>query len=328
MRRVVVILLAVLAAGCAIHKVETSKSIYEKAVQAEESGKDLEAVAYWKALEEQADREIAANHYLSTNYFLRATARVELGLWDEGFGDLKQIDAGSLREEEYWIYPLYLILQGDYYAANNMTSVASNFYQSVLKKSSYKTSSVYLLALERDVNNSIKAVQLKAANDPDPEKYKHKEYESLAKDVQKYLEEYPFSGVPHYLLADLQVKTGASAEALEHVMAALEMGLPSRDLQKSAEFLLVTIVSGPGIDGPLKTTLLRRAVRWWGGNATASMLRAGENDSAWLHQQDPSFPEKAAEGTLRWMAVTREGKLKILLWEAVGANEASRNMRQ
>lgn len=317
MNRALAVLLVLLAAGCAIRKVETSKSIYNQAIQAQEAGKDMEAVVYWKALIAQADREIAANHYPASNYFMRATARMELGLWDEGFADLKNIDAGSLSQEEYWIYPLYLVLQGDYYSSNDMTSVASNFYQAVLKKSSYKTSSVYLLALERQVNNSIRSIQQKAAGNPDPEKFKDKEYKALAADVQKYVEEFPYSAVPHYLLADLLLKTGSADEALEHVMAALDMGLPSQDLRKSADFLLASIVADGGVDGALKTTLLRKSMQWWSAGDSGSILHAGENQTAWLREQDPSFPGADSAENIRWLAVMREGKMKVLLWEAV-----------
>lgn len=319
--------LALLLAGCAIHKVGTSKSLYTAAVQAQETGNDLEAVASWKALAAQADREIAAGHYLSTNYFMRATARMELGLWDEGFADLKMIEPGALREEEYWIYPLYLVLQGDYYAQNNMTSVASNFYQSVLKKSSYKSSSVYLLALERDINNTIKSIELQAAGEPDPGKYRRKGYEDLSKDVQKYLEEYPYSSVPHYLMADLLAKIGTNNAAVEHLIAALELGLPSQDLQKSAEFLLATIAADSSLQGPLKTTLLRKAQTWWSKTENDSLLRAGENEAAWLHQQDPTFP--STTGTVRWLGVARDGgMMKLLLWEPISAGDESQNKKQ
>ena len=43
--------------GCAIRKVETSKALYQHARQAQESGNDVEAIVYWKALVQQTDRE-------------------------------------------------------------------------------------------------------------------------------------------------------------------------------------------------------------------------------------------------------------------------------
>ena len=317
MKRPILVLSLLLAAGCAIHKVETSKSIYNSAIQAEEAGKDVEAILYWKKLVEATSRQIDSGQYPASNYFMRAAAQMELGLWNEAFADLKNIDAASLSEAEYWMYPLYLVMQGDYYAASGMPSVASNFYQAVLKKSSYKTTSVYLLALERQVNNTIKSIQQKAAGAPDPEKYKDREYKALAADVLKYVEEFPHSAVPHYLLADLLLKTGAADDALEQVMAALDLGLPTQDLRKSAEFLLATIASGPGVNAQLKSTLLRKSVQWWSSGDSGSILRAGENQAAWLREQDPSFPESAADGTVRWLAVIAQDRLRVLLWEAV-----------
>src|SRR3990172_256078 len=121
--------------ACSLHRVETSKTLYEQARAAEEQGHDLQAILYWKALAGRATSEIDAGHYPTTNYFLRASANFELGFWDQGYEDLKQVQPESLSEEEFWIYPLYAVLMGDYYSAKNMTSVAQNFYQSVLKKS-------------------------------------------------------------------------------------------------------------------------------------------------------------------------------------------------
>ncbi len=318
MKRWIAVLLLVSLSACAIKKVETSKSLYQRAREAQEAGQDLEAVVYWKALLSQANHEIEKGHYLQTNYFLRATAHFELGEWDHGFEDLKQIQLQTLQSEEFWIYPLYLVMMGDYYARQQMTSVAENFYQSVLKKSAWKTSPVYLLAMERRINNSILRIESAAKKQSDPEKFRQKEFEDLAKETSKLTEELPFDSIPHFLHADLLLKTGNAEESLEHFLAALEMGLPTPDLEKSAEFEIVTLLSDHEISTELKSILLQKASRWWGAADNGSMLQAGENTMQWMLQQEMSASvEHPVEDQVkvRYLAVAREGKLKILAWE-------------
>ena len=313
----IALILVVIGSGCAIRHVETSKSLYDRALQAQQAGKDLEAIVHWKAVVAQTSRELQSGNYVTTNLFLRAAARVELGLWDEAVADLKQIDAASLSKEEYWIFPLYLIQIGDYYAQNEMHSVAANFYNSILKKSSYKSSSVYLLALERSMNNEIQVIQIRAAKESDPGKYRTKAYEALLKDVEKYVEEFPQQSVPHYLLADLHAKLDATDEALEHLVAALELGLPSQDLVRSAEFQMATLLSEKEIAAPMKKVILSKAQTWWSDPQQDSVFRAGENQVEWIRQQDPAFTatDVAAGENLRYLAVSRPPGLKVVLWE-------------
>lgn len=310
--------LFLLQSGCSINKVETSKALYEQARQAQAKGNDLEAVLYWKSLLQQSEKEMKAGKYVTTNQFLHASAYFELGQWDRGFPELKQLEPDQLRSEELWIYPLYLILLGDYYSQNQMPSVAEHFYESILKKSSFKTSSVYLLALERKINNRIKFVAFQAEKEKDPEKFKRKEYETLAKEVEKYLEEFPFSSVPHFLLADLLLKTGYSDEALEHCIAALELNLPTADLRQSAEFEIATLLSDYPVSPRLKSVLLKRASEWWENPDHGSIFQAGENNAEWISQQlgrDLQELKLDPGAKVRYLALSREGKLKILIWE-------------
>lgn len=318
MRRWIAVLLVVAICGCSIKKVETSKSLYQHAREAQEAGEDVGAVVYWKALLTQANGEIEEGNYLQTNYFLRATAHFELGNWDAGFEDLKQVQPAALRSEEFWIYPLYLVLMGDYYARQHMASVADNFYESVLKKSTWKTSPVYLLAMERRINNSIRRIESAAGKRTDSEKFRQKEFEDLAKEASKLTVEFPFESIPHFLLADLLLKTGNAEESLEHFLAALEMGLPTHDLQRSAEFEIATLLSEHEISAELKSVLLQKASRWWGASDKGSIFSTGENSMEWMLQQELSVrPEPSVEDQIkvRYLAVAREGKLKILAWE-------------
>lgn len=304
--------------GCSVNKVETSKAIYEQARHAQARGDDLQAVLYWKSLLQQSEKEMKAGKYVTTNRFLHASAYFELGQWDRGFPELKQLQPDELRSEELWIYPLYLILLGDYYSQNQMPSVAEHFYESILKKSSFKTSSVYLLALERKINNRIKFVVFQAEKEKDPEKFKTKEYETLAKEAEKYLEEFPFSSVPHFLLADLLLKTGQPDEALEHCIAALELNLPTADLRQSAEFTIASLLSEYPVSPRLKTVLLKRASEWWGDPNGISIFRAGENNAEWIGEQmGRNLQDLKLEpgAKVRYLALSREGKLKILIWE-------------
>jgi hypothetical protein len=312
------ILPLILIAACAVRKVETAKTIYLEARQAQEQGEDLKAIAAWKVAAEQAGKEIENGSYPNTNRMIRASSYVELGEWDRAFEDLKEIKVDELRDEELWIYPMHAILMGDYYAQQNMNSVAENFYQSILKKSSLKTSSIYLLALERHVNNSINLIQHNAASAQDAEKFKNKEYENLAKEIEKFVEESPQSSVPHYLYADIESKLGEGSLALEHFLAAVEMGLPTKDLNQSAQFEIAEILTNYEISPLLRSTILRRAQKWWPGE-NSGLLRAGEESSEWLMQQSfvhrPEDLKSSAQNRVRYLAISDGSKLKILLWE-------------
>jgi hypothetical protein len=322
MKKICCIYFALLLLGCAVHKVETSKDYYQLARQAEAEGKNLDAIAYWKALLKQADEQIQQGHYLSTNYFLRASAYFELGEWDKGFADLQELDPVDLKEEELWIYPLYAVMLGDYYSQNNMTSVAETFYQSVLKKSSYKTSSVYILALERHVNNSIRAINLLAEENESGEKLKKKEYEDLFKEVTKYAEEFPYNAVPHFLMADLLAKLGSVQPSLEHLLASLELGLPTKDLLHSAEFELASLLSEYKISPALNSTLLSKAEQWWSAQDSSTVFQAGQNTMGWLIQQEKVHEmESNSEQEnvkVRYLAIKKGDSLKILTWEIIG----------
>ena len=318
MKKAALLILLLLVSGCAIKRVETSKTIYQHARQAQEAANDLQATLYWKALLEQTTKEIEAGHYPVTNYFLRASAHFELGEWDHGFEDLKQVQPQGLSSGEFWIYPLYSILMGDYYAQQQMTAVAGNFYQSVLRKSTYKASPVYLLALERHMNNLIKAVEFQAKDRVDGEKFKQKEYEGLVKDLMKYVEEFPHSSVPHFLLGDLMLKMGRANDAMEHLLAALEMTLPTVDLRRSAEFEIATLLSSHQVSPELKTVLLRKARQWWGKENNGSIFRFGENTLEWVRRQDSRSeipPEMRPDQKVSYLAVSRGNEWKILVWE-------------
>jgi hypothetical protein len=317
MKRFLIIPL-VLIAACAVHKVETAKTIYLEARQAQEQGEDLKAIAAWKVAAEQAGKEIENGSYPNTNRMIRASSYVELGEWDRAFEDLKEIKIDELRDEELWIYPMRAILMGDYYAQQDMNSVAENFYQSILKKSSLKSSSIYLLALERHVNNSIELIQQHAATAQDPAKFKNKEYETLGKEIEKFVEESPQSSVPHFLFADIESKLGEGALALEHFLAAVEMGLPTKDLDRSAQFEIASILTNYEISPSLRSTILRRGQRWWSGE-DSDLLRAGEESTEWLLKQSfvhtPEDLKSTAENRVRYLAISDGSKLKILLWE-------------
>jgi tetratricopeptide (TPR) repeat protein len=308
----------ILIAACAVHKVETAKMIYLEARQAQEQGEDLKAIAAWKAAAEQAGKEIENGSYPNTNRMIRASSYVELGEWDSAFEDLKGIQIDQLRDEELWIYPMHSILLGDYYAQQNMNAVAENFYQSILKKSTLKSSSIYLLALERHVNNSIVLIQQHASTAQDPEKFKNKEYETLAKEIEKFVEESPQSSVPHYLLADMESKLGQGDLALEHFLAAVEMGLPTKDLDRSSQFEIATILTNYEISPLLRSTILKRGQRWW-ADQDSGLLRAGEESTEWLMQQSfvhaPEDLKSSADNRVRYLAISDGSKLKILLWE-------------
>jgi hypothetical protein len=306
------------AADCAIHKVETSKALYEQARQAQGEGKDLQAIVYWKALLDQSEKEIRKGHYVATNSFLRASALFELGEWERGFAEIKQLHLELLRKEEFWIYPLYTVLLGDYYSQKDMPFVAQHFYESILGDSKFKNSSLYLLSLERKINNSIRAIQIQAEKKEDADKYKRKEYETLEKEVEKYLQDYPFSGVTHLLLADLLLKLGRADEALEHFIASLDLTLPTRDLKQSAEFEIASLLSNYTVSPRLKTVLLKRASDWWSKPDETSIFQAGENEAQWIAQQlGVNVQEVGSDpkAKRRYLALSSQGKFKILLWE-------------
>jgi hypothetical protein len=312
MKRIAAVLLLLVAVGCSVRRLESSKAYYAQARAAQEAGNDLQAVLYWKQVQAAADREIAAGHFLATNYFLRSSAYIELGDWEKGFADLKQISPDSLSNEELWIYPLCSVLTGDAYAQKNMPMVAAGFYQSVLKKSNLKASSVYMLALERQVNNSIRMINNAAGSQKDPEGWKTKQYADLSKDLQKYIEDYPFSSVPHFLMGDLYLKQHKADEALQYILASLEMGLPTQDLKRSAEFEIVSLLSDYTISDPLKATLLGRAQEWW---KEGSLLTAGENTVGWAQQQEGFVSQFPPAARIRYLGVLHEGKTRILAWE-------------
>lgn len=322
MRKLALILLLLPLFACPVRKVETSKDYYESARQAQTEGKDLEAIVYWKAVVAQTNKEIEAGHFLSTNYFLRASAYIELGEWEKGFADLQQLNPEDLKNEELWIYPLYAVMLGDYYSQNNMTSVAENFYQSVLKKSSFKSSEVYILALERHVNNSIKAINLQTEDEENGEKIKQKEYQDLSKEVNKYTEEFPFQGVPHYLMGDLLFKLDLTDPALEHFLASVELGLPTRDLLQSAEFAMASLLSEYEISPALNSTLLIKASMWWGTENSSSFFQTGENTFDWLQKQNLAHQIPADTGNkeitkVRYLAVKNGNEIKVVTWEKI-----------
>jgi tetratricopeptide (TPR) repeat protein len=306
-------------ASCAIKKVETAKVLYMEARASQERGEDLLAIAKWKAVADQSGKEIESGKYPNTNRILRASAYVELGEWDRAFDDLKNIKAEELRDEELWIYPMYSILMGDYFAQQSMPSIAENFYQSILKKSALKSSSMYLLALERHVNNSIQVIQQRASAKEDPEKQKLKEYEALTKEIEKYVEEFPGSSVPHFLMADLLYKQKNANEAIEHFIASIELGLPTKDLKKTAEFEIASILTNYEISPALQPAILKRAQAWWATEITDSFFRAGESTADWLLKQEFIRPPQGlntdSSVRIRYLGLSDGEKLKILLWE-------------
>jgi tetratricopeptide (TPR) repeat protein len=313
------LVLIVVLAGCSIGTVQNSKSLYIHAQGAANAGHDAEAIVYWKKVIEQTSGEIKEGKYLTTNYFLRASAYFELGNWDKGFEDLKQVHPGELQDEEMWIYPLYAILMGDYYSQQGMASVGENFYQSVLNKSTLKSSPIYLLALERHINNAIKTTESRAAGRPDAEKIRTVGFEELRKEAVKYTENFPFSAIPHFLLGDLLLKTGRSDESLEQFLASIELGLPTSDLQESAEFQIATLIADYPISPAMKAVLLRKAPQLWNQPPAQSIFHAEENSvQKILLESGIDVPEEIKsepESRIRFLAVSKEGRLKIILWE-------------
>jgi len=314
---VAAVILFILSA-CSIHQVETSKVAYLKAQQAEDSGRDAEAILYWKKVRDLASAEIQRNHYPDTNNFLQASAYVALEQWDLAFEDLKRIQADQLRSEEAWIFPNYCVLLGDYYSHQNMTAVAENFYQAVLKKSTWKSSPIYLLALERHINNSIKAIEKEAPRQKDPDKFRGAAYEDLQGDVAKLLEDSPSGSVPHFLLADLLLKQGKQEQALEHFLVALDFGLPTSDLKKSAEFELADLLSHHPVSPEIKGALLDKAAVWWKNQEPDSIFRTGQNTVRWLIEQKAQLPGElndSIDSNVRYLAISDHGTLKVLIWE-------------
>src|SRR5262249_20844322 len=156
-----------------------------------------------------------------------------------------------------------------------MTDVAENFYQAVLKKSTWKSSPIYLLALERHINNSIKAIETEAAWRKDPDKFRVAAYVDLQSEVAKFLEDSSADSVGHFLLADLLVKQGKEEQALEHFLASLDFGLPTSDLKKSAEFELADLLSRHPVSSEMKGALLDKAAVWWTNQESNSIFRTG-----------------------------------------------------
>lgn len=302
--------------GCAAHQVETSKAIYEKARFAQDSGNDLEAIGYWKKLVEITSGEIEKDHHPGTNRFMRAVGKLELGMREEALGDLKELNALALRKEEYWIDPLYAVLMGDYYTVQGMYAVAEDMYQSVLKKSSLKSSVVYMIALERYINNSIRKVEQNCLRQPDPDKCRTKEYERMEKEMRKFVEEFPFSGISHMLLADLLMKTGNAEESLEHLLVSVDLGLPGHDLQSSVEFQIAMILKNHGVPSSLKKVLLEKAVQWWSRPSNDHILEAGDESGAWLIQESGLADIDQEENIqVRYLGIRTDGKLEVLVWE-------------
>jgi tetratricopeptide (TPR) repeat protein len=319
-RKVVLLVLSALLVftACGIRQVETSKAAYLKAQEAENTGHDADAILYWKKVRDVATREIESNHYLDTNHFLRASAYSQLQEWDLAFQDLKQVNAGQLSEPEAWIYPDYCVLLGDYYSHQNMTDVAENFYQAVLKKSTWKSSPVYLLALERHINNSIQAIEMEAVRQKDAEKFRAGEYADLQKDVEKFLEDSPSDSVPHFLLGDLLLKQGKSDRALEHILVALDFGLPTADLKNSAEFELADLLAHHSPSAEMKSTLLNKAAVWWTKEESSSIFRAGQNTVRSLKEQNAQLPDSMndeMDSNVRYLGISDHGTLRILVWE-------------
>jgi tetratricopeptide (TPR) repeat protein len=315
------VVLVLSVSACSVRRVETAKSLYDSARRAQSEGNDTRSVVMWKAVMAKADREIQEGHFPNTAYFIRASARLELGQWDAAFEDLKNVSPESLTADEVWIAPLYSILMGDYYSHSDMFSVAAGFYQSVLKKSTWKSSPAYLLALERKVNNSVRMIETRAEQQKDPDKFRTREYGSVLSELRKYLEDHPGSSVPHFLVADLLLKTGQPEEAMEHLVAACEMGLPTRDLRKSAEYRMAEILANHQIPLELRRTLLRKAVLWWPAGGALSAFRAGVESVQTLGAREAVFYQPIADGLsgetkIRYLAVVDEaGKWRILAWE-------------
>lgn len=310
------LLLPLVLMSCAANRIETHKSIYQQAREAQESGDDLQATLYWKELLTQSEKELAAGSNVSTNSFMKASALFELGRWEDGFSALKDVHPESLSEEEMWIYPLYTVLMGDYYSQKKMTSVADDFYQSVLKKSSLKMSPVYMLALERMVNNSILRINSEAKQHSDPDVWKSKQYQDLQSDVQKVILESPANGVPHFLMGDLLAKTGRTDDSMQHLIASLDLGLPTHDLKQDAEYELATQLADHGAAEEWKPAFLESAIRWWSGPAASSVFQAGENSVKWARESGlTGEPALDPDVMIRYVAIKRQNGLQIVVWD-------------
>jgi hypothetical protein len=96
----------------------------------------------------------------------------------------------------------------------------------------------------------------------------------------------------------------------------MELGLPSKDLVHSAEFLIASVLSSQPVDDPIKSVILGKAQGWWSGSQPESIFRAGENQAGWLRQFDPAFSaDVPGSDSVRYLAVSRAGGMKVLLWE-------------
>jgi hypothetical protein len=302
--------------SCAANRIETNKSVYQQAREAQETGDDLKATLYWKELLARSEKELASGSNVSTNSFMRASALFELGRWEDGFSALKDVHPEALSEEEMWIYPLYTVLMGDYYSQKKMTSVADDFYQSVLKKSSLKMSPVYMLALERMVNNSILRINSEARTRPDPEAWKSKQYQDLQSDVQKVILESPGNGVPHFLMGDLLAKTGRTDDSMQHLIASLDLGLPTHDLKQDAEYELAGQLSVHGASEEWKSAFLESAIRWWGSPTASSVFQAGENSVKWAKESGLVVDATLQPDVMiRYVAIKRQDGLRIVVWD-------------
>jgi len=310
------LIISLLVMSCAANKIETHKSIYQQAREAQEAGDDLNATLYWKELLARSEKELAAGSNVSTYSFMKASALFELGRWEEGFSALKDVHPESLSEEEMWMYPLYTVLMGDYYSQKKMTSVADDFYQSVLKKSSLKMSPVYTLALERMVNNSVLRINSEAKTHSDADGWKAKQYQDLQSDVQKVILEFPANGVPHFLMGDLLAKTGQTNDSMQHLIASLDLGLPTHDLKQDAEYELATQLSEHGAAEEWKPAFLESAIRWWSAPAASSVFQAGENSVKWARAS--GLTGDAAldpDVMIRYVAIKRQNGLQIVVWD-------------
>ncbi len=153
-------------------------------------------------------------------------------------------------------------------------------------------------------------------------KLRQKEYEDLVKEVTKYAEDFPFQSVPHFLLGDLLFKLELPDASLEHFLACLELGLPTRDLLQSAEYELASLLSQYQVAPHLNATLLSKASEWWKSDGASSFFQAGENSFEWLKQQQVAHDfsrnlEDAGSARIRYLAVKNAERFKILAWEKI-----------
>jgi hypothetical protein len=140
----------------------------------------------------------------------------------------------------------------------------------------------------------------------------------LQNEVEKFLEDSPAGSVPHFLLGDLLVKQGKEEQALEHFLVALDFGLPTSDLKKSAEFELADLLSRHPVSPEMKAALLDKAAIWWTNQESSSIFRTGQNTVRWLVEQKAQLPDamnNAMDSNVRYLAISDHGTLKVLIWE-------------